>query len=134
MSPIIQIKILIESFVNKTLDIQGAVLVSSEGLPLASSFSSIFDEDKAAVITISLLSLGKKFEEDLNTGKIEEIVIRGKEGYCVLTGCSNDLLLSVIANRDVIKGWLFFEIKNLVEKINLIVQKNLSNENEILLL
>ena len=133
MDLIIQIKILIEGFINKNADIQGAILVSSEGLPLASSFSSTFDEDKAAAITISLLSLGEKFEEDLNTGKVEEIVIQGREGYCVLTSCSNDLVLSVLASKDIIKGWLFFEIKNLVEKINLLVENNLSDGNGILL-
>ena len=132
MDLIIQIKILIESFINKNPDIQVTILVSSEGFPLASSFSSAPDEDKAAAITISLLSLGEKFEKDLNTGKVEEIVVQGKEGYCVLTSCSNDLVLSVLANRDIIKGWLFFEIKNLVEKINSVVENNLSDENAIL--
>lgn len=131
MIKIPEIERLIQSFVSNTPNIRGAILVSSEGLPLTSAFSNVFDEDKAAAITVSLLSLGKKFERDLTTGAIERIIIEGKEGYCVLIGCEEDLILLVLASKDMVKGWLFVEIKTLIKTMKLIMRTSSLHNNQI---
>ena len=112
-----EIKGLLQSFVTNTLDIRGAILTNSKGLSLVSAFSYDVDENKETAITANFLSLIEQFEKDLTVGAVEKIIIEGQEGYCVLVGCENDLILLVLASKDIVKGWLFLEIKRLVQRL-----------------
>ena len=60
----------------------------------------------------------EQFKKDLTVGIVEKIIVEGQEGYCVLVGCKSDLILLVLASKEIVKGWLFLEIKRLVKKIN----------------
>ncbi|MDJ0535171.1 MAG: roadblock/LC7 domain-containing protein [Xenococcaceae cyanobacterium MO_207.B15] len=116
------IKELIEDFVDNTSNINAAILASHDGLCLASAFSYTLNKDKAAAITISVLSVVEKFQKNLNLGTIDNIFIEGEEGYCFVVDCHNNLNLLVLANKNIIKGWFFIEIENLVNTIKLILK------------
>ena len=132
MNQIFGIKHIIKSFVDNTPDIRGVILTNSDGLPLASTFLSNLDEDKTAAITVSLISLGEKFKKDLEIGEVEKIFIEGKEGYCVITNCGSDLTILVLASTNIVKGWLFVEIKNLAKTIRLMEKAKSIRENNFL--
>jgi predicted regulator of Ras-like GTPase activity (Roadblock/LC7/MglB family) len=48
----------LQNFVSATSDIQGAALVTPDGLPLASTLPGNMDEERVAAMSASLLSLG----------------------------------------------------------------------------
>ncbi|NEU77244.1 hypothetical protein PI95_033360 [Hassallia byssoidea VB512170] len=107
----------LQNFVSGTSDVQGAALVSPDGLALASVLPGGMDDERTAAMSASMLSLGERIGRELSRGNVERIVVEGEKGYGVLVGCSNDAVLLVLANASVKQGLLFLEIKRAVARI-----------------
>jgi hypothetical protein len=107
----------LQNFVSGASDVQGAALVSPDGLALASVLPGGMDEERTAAMSASMLSLGERIGRELARGNVERIVVEGEKGYGVLVGCSGDAVLLVLANASVKQGLLFLEIKRAVTKI-----------------
>ena len=67
---------------------------------------------------LNLIPITEYFGKNLNIGKLERIIIESEEKYCVITNCQNNSILLVLADKKIVKGWLFIEIKQVVEEIN----------------
>ncbi len=107
----------LQNFVSGTSEVQGAALVSPDGLALASVLPGGMDDERTAAMSASMLSLGERIGHELARGNVERIVVEGEKGYGVLVGCSNDAVLLVLANASVKQGLLFLEIKRAVGRI-----------------
>jgi uncharacterized protein len=107
----------LQNFVSGTSDVQGAALVTPDGLALASVLPGGMDDERTAAMSASMLSLGERIGRELARGNVERIVVEGEKGYGVLVGCSGDAVLLVLANASVKQGLLFLEIKRAVAKI-----------------
>lgn len=107
----------LQNFVSGTSEVQGAALVSPDGLALASVLPGGMDDERTAAMSASMLSLGERIGRELSRGNVERIVVEGEKGYGVLVGCSNDAVLLVLANASVKQGLLFLEIKRAVARI-----------------
>lgn len=107
----------LQNFVSGTSDIQGAALVSPDGLALASVLPKTMDEDRTAAMSAAMLSLGERIGSELVRGTIDRIVVQGEKGYGVVVSCGRDAVLLVLASDQVKQGILFLEIKRAVEKI-----------------
>ncbi|MDJ0677338.1 MAG: roadblock/LC7 domain-containing protein [Calothrix sp. MO_167.B42] len=103
--------------VSSTASIQGAALVSPDGLALASVLPAEMDEERTAAMSAAMLSLGERIGNELARGNIERIVVEGEKGYGIMVGCSQDAVLLVLASADVKQGLLFLEIKRVVAQI-----------------
>ena len=107
----------LQNFVSAASDVQGAALVSPDGLALASVLPGGMDEERTAAMSASMLSLGERIGRELARGSIDRIVVEGEKGYGVLVGCSNDAVLLVLAGAGVKQGLLFLEVKRIVSKL-----------------
>jgi uncharacterized protein len=107
----------LQSFVTGSSEVQGAALVSPDGLALASVLPGAMDEERTAAMSASMLSLGERIGRELARGTVERIVVEGEKGYGVLVGCSSDAVLLVLAGAGVKQGILFLEIKRVVSKL-----------------
>ncbi len=107
----------LQNFVSAASDVQGAALVSPDGLALASVLPGGMDEERTAAMSASMLSLGERIGRELARGSIDRIVVEGEKGYGVLVGCGADAVLLVLAGADVKQGLLFLEVKRVVAKI-----------------
>ncbi|MEB3150503.1 MAG: roadblock/LC7 domain-containing protein [Sphaerospermopsis sp.] len=107
----------LQGFVSGSADVQGAALVSPDGLPLASVLPGDMDEERTAAMSAAMLSLGERIGGELARGSIDRIVVEGEKGYGVLVGCGADAVLLVLAGAGVKQGILFLEIKRVVTKI-----------------
>ena len=107
----------LQNFVSAASDVQGAALVSPDGLALASVLPGGMDEERTAAMSASMLSLGERIGRELARGTIDRIVVEGEKGYGVLVGCSNDAVLLVLAGAGVKQGLLFLEVKRIVSKL-----------------
>ena len=101
--------ILQELIKNSGLD--GAVLVSADGLPISSVLKPGIEEDRVAAMSAAILSLGEKVSEELQKGLLEQITIKGVDGYVILTGIGQDAVLTVLASNTAKLGLLLMEIK-----------------------
>jgi predicted regulator of Ras-like GTPase activity (Roadblock/LC7/MglB family) len=112
---------IINNFVSSTNDIQGAALVTPDGLPLANSLPTSMDEDRVSAMSAAMLSLGERIGSELSRGIIERIYVDGDDGYSVLTSCGKDAVFLVLASKSAKQGILQLEIKRTVEELKSIL-------------
>jgi uncharacterized protein len=111
----------LQNFVNTTNDVQGAALVTPDGLPLVATLPGSMDEERVSAMSASMLSLGERIGQELARGNIDRIYIEGDYGYCILTSCGEDAVFLVLADRKAKQGVLMLEIKRAVSEIKLIL-------------
>lgn len=107
----------LQNFVSKTADVQGALLVSPDGLALASALPAGFDEERTSAMSAAMLSLGERICQELARGNIDRLFVEGEKGYAVLIGCGPEAVLMVLASSAAKQGLLFLEIKRAVKEI-----------------
>ncbi|BAZ46852.1 roadblock/LC7 family protein [Chondrocystis sp. NIES-4102] len=112
-----QIKQIIENVVNGTPELQGAALVSLDGLPLISVLPSSFDEERTAAMSAAMLSLGERIGNELMRGIVDRVMVEGSEGYSILVNCGSDVMLIVLASKQAKQGLVFLVIKRLAAEI-----------------
>ena len=108
---------ILHNFVSSTANIQGATLVSPDGLALASVLPADMDEDRTAAMSAAMLSLGERIGNELARGIIERIVVEGEKGYGIMVGCGAEAVLLILSSAEVKQGLLFLEIKRIVAQI-----------------
>ncbi|NPB08477.1 MAG: hypothetical protein GXN96_06065 [Aquificae bacterium] len=101
----------------KATGIEGASLVSMDGLPIASVLPPDAEEDKVAAMSAALLSLGERVVEELKKGSLEQITIKGDVGYIILTGIGQEAVLTTLAGSNAKLGLVYMEIKKVQEKL-----------------
>ena len=116
-----KIESILQNFVSGTADIQGATLVSPDGLSLATVLPSTMDDEKVSAMSAAMLSLGERIGSELSRGSIDRIYVEGDQGYGVLTNCGEDAVLLVLAHQSAKQGLLMLEIKRLTEELKLVL-------------
>ena len=107
----------LQNFVSSNSDVEGAALVSPDGLPITSALPNYMDEEQTAAISAVMLSMGERIGSELSRGTIEQILIEGEKGYGILLSCNEDALLLVFAKKEAKQGLLFLAIKRLVSQL-----------------
>lgn len=108
---------ILQNFVTGTNDMQGAALVSPDGLPLAASLPAGLDEERVSAMSAAMLSLGERIGSELVRGTIDRIYVEGDKGFAVLTGCGNEAVLLVLASHAAKQGLLMLGIKRVVAEL-----------------
>jgi uncharacterized protein len=108
---------LLQNFVTGTADVQGAALVSPDGLALATALPAGFDEERTAAMSASILSLGERIGQELSRGEITRILVEGDKGYSILVGCGAEGVLLILASQNARQGVLFLEVKRLAGEV-----------------
>jgi uncharacterized protein len=108
---------ILQNFVSGTSDVQGAALVSPDGLPLASSLPSNMDEERTSAMSAAMLSLGERIGKELARGNVDKILVEGADGFGILMGCGDDAVLLVLASHAAKQGLLMLDIKRTVGEI-----------------
>jgi len=96
---------------------EGAVLVSPDGLAISSTFSDTYDEDKAAAMAAAILSLAERVLQELDKGELQEVYVKGKDGYVLFKGISDIAVLAVLTKPNVKLGLLLMESNKAVKEI-----------------
>ena len=122
MADLASLQSILDTFVSGTPDVQGAAVVTPDGLPLASSLPMGMDEERTSAMSAAMLSLGERIGKELVRGGIERIFVQGDEGYGVLTRCGEEAVLLTLASAQVKQGLLFLEIKRVTETITTAMQ------------
>lgn len=111
----------LQNFVSATTDVQGAALVTPDGLPLAASLPGGMDEERVSAMSASMLSLGERIGMELARGTIDRIFVEGNKGFGILTSCGQDAVLLVLASESAKQGLLMLEIKRVLAELKLIL-------------
>jgi len=98
-------------------EIEAAVLISSDAMALASDVSGEADEEMIGALSASVLSMGERAAKDLNRGSLEQVIIKGENGYLLLVHCGPDALLSMLVRPEAKLGVVFMEARRTAEEL-----------------
>lgn len=116
---IAKLQSILQNFVTATNDVQGAALVSPDGLPLTASLPGEMDEERVSAMSAAMLSLGERIGSELSRGMIDRIYVEGEKGYGILTSCGEDAVLLVLASKAAKQGVLMLEIKRVIPELKI---------------
>jgi hypothetical protein len=108
---------ILQTFVSTTADVQGAAMVTPDGLPLASSLPGGMDDERVSAMSAAMLSLGDRIGKELARGDIDRIYVEGDEGFSILTSCGQDAVFLVLAGKEAKQGVLMLEIKRAIAQL-----------------
>jgi uncharacterized protein len=102
---------ILKNFVTATADVEGAAMVTPDGLPLAASLPGGMDDERVSAMSAAMLSLGERIGKELIRGSIDRIYVEGNKGFSILTSCGEDAVFLVLATKEAKQGVLMLEIK-----------------------
>lgn len=75
------------------------------------------DDERVAAMSAAMLSLGERIGRELSRGQIERILVEGTNGYGILTSCTDEAVLLVLADAAAKQGIINLEIKNIIAEL-----------------
>jgi predicted regulator of Ras-like GTPase activity (Roadblock/LC7/MglB family) len=102
-------------------DVEGAAVVSVDGLPVASLLPPGVEEERVAAMSAAMLSLGDRIAGELGRGYLNQVYIRGESGYAILMEVGQEAVLTALARSDSKLGLVFLDMRRCVEGLQRIV-------------
>jgi hypothetical protein len=102
-------------------DVEGAAIVSVDGLSMASALRADVEEDRVSAMSAAMLSLGERIASELGRGTLEQVNVRGENGYVILTAVGEDAVLTVLARKDAKLGLILLDVTRTVSALAEIV-------------
>ena len=108
---------LVNNFVDQVPGVSEAVVVSSDGLPIATSAGLDRDAvDRFAAVASGLIGLSYGAAGRFGGGAVTEIIVEMENAFLFVTGISDGSLLAVVADGSADIGLIGYEMAVLVEK------------------
>jgi len=117
-TPFEQMNQILKTLVSNTPDLEGAATVSLDGLILASVLPAGTDEDRVSAMAAALLSLGERTSQELQRGTLEQVYVRGDNGYIILMAAGPEAVLEVIAGGGAKLGMVLLDMKRAAQEVS----------------
>ena len=69
------------------------------------------DQDRMGAMSAALLSLGARVARELDRGTLEQVLVKGDNGYVLMLQAGNDAVLTVLASSQAKWGLIFLDAK-----------------------
>ena len=116
-----QVTQILRGLVSNTPDVEGAAMVSVDGLVLASALPAGTDEDRVSAMAAALLSLGERTSQELQRGTLEQVYVKGSSGYIILMQAGREAVLQTIAGSGAKLGMVLLEMKRAAQELSRLV-------------
>jgi predicted regulator of Ras-like GTPase activity (Roadblock/LC7/MglB family) len=98
-------------------DIEASAVVSVDGLIIASALPNEVEEDRVSAMSAAMLSLGERIATELGRGSLEEVYVKGSQGYVILTSIGSEAVLTALARQNAKLGLIFLEMRRAAEDL-----------------
>lgn len=98
-------------------DILASALISNDGLPVVTALSDDVDGDRVGGMTAALLSLGTRVTKELRCGNMNQVIVRGDEGYLLMLEANEEMVLVVTAKEDAKLGLILFQARSAIKSL-----------------
>lgn len=102
-------------------EIEASALVSVDGLIMASALPTEVEEDRVSAMSAAMLSLGERISIELRRGALDQVYIRGSNGFVILTAVGQEAVLTVLARQNAKLGLVFLEMRRAAEDLETMV-------------
>jgi uncharacterized protein len=98
-------------------DIEASGIISTDGLMMASVLPAGLDEDRVGAMSAAMLFLGDRTAQELARGELEQVLIKGNNGYVLMTYAGEEAVLTVMAKPNAKLGLIFLDVKRAAESV-----------------
>jgi len=98
-------------------DIEASAIVSVDGLIMASALPVEVEEDRVSAMSAAMLSLGERIAGELGRGGLDQVYIKGSNGFIVLTSVGTEAVLTALARQEAKMGLIFLEMRRAAEDL-----------------
>ena len=98
-------------------DIEASAVVSVDGLIIASALPNSVEEDRVSAMSAAMLSLGERIAAELGRGTLEQVYIKGTEGFVMITSIGSEAVLTALAGPHAKLGLIFLEMRRAAEDL-----------------
>ena len=81
-------------------DIEAALIANAEGVMIASALPTGTDERHVFALATQMVSAAEKAAKELNRGELNEVYVKGSDGYILMRGISENALLVALVRKD----------------------------------
>lgn len=98
-------------------DIEASAVVSVDGLTIASALPQGVEEDRVSAMSAAMLSLGERIATELGRGNLDQVYIKGGDGFVVLMSVGEDAVLTALAREQAKLGLIFLDMKRAIDDL-----------------
>jgi len=102
-------------------DIEASAVVSVDGLTIASALPQGVEEDRVGAMSAAMLSLGERIAVELGRGLLEQVYIKGSEGYVILMSIGEEAVLTALARENAKLGLLLLDMRRTLEALSKLI-------------
>lgn len=102
-------------------EVEACALISDDGLMIASVLPQDIDENRVAGMSATLLSLGMRAATELGRGAVDEVIVRGDQGYAVMLSAGRGVLLLTLATENAKLGLIFYDMREAIGSLRQIL-------------
>jgi len=95
-------------------DVEASAVVSVDGLSMATALPVSVEEDRVSAMSAAMLSLGVRIASELGRDSLDQVYIRGENGFVVLMAVGTEAVLTVLARKEARLGLLFLDMRRTV--------------------
>jgi predicted regulator of Ras-like GTPase activity (Roadblock/LC7/MglB family) len=96
-------------------DIEASAVVSVDGLSIASALPQDVEEDRVSAMSAAMLSLGDRISSELGRGALNQVYVKGDEGYVILMSIGEEAVLTALANNRAKLGLILLDMRRTAE-------------------
>ncbi len=98
-------------------DVEASAIVSVDGLSIASALPQDVEEDRVSAMSAAMLSLGERIAGELGRGSLEQVYIKGENGYVLLMSVGEEAVLTVMARKEAKLGLILLDMRRATEDL-----------------
>ena len=102
-------------------DVEASAVVSVDGLTIASALPQGVEEDRVSAMSAAMLSLGERIASELGRGELNQVYIKGGDGYVILMSVGEDAVLTVLAHEKAKLGLIFLDMRRATEDLEKLI-------------
>ena len=102
---------------NNSPGIESSALISEDGLMIARVDTLNMEETRVAGMTATLLNLGTRAAAELSRGAVQEVIVRGDQGYAVVISAGRGALLLAVTDETSKLGLVFFDMREAIRAL-----------------
>ncbi|MDX2141081.1 MAG: roadblock/LC7 domain-containing protein [Chloroflexota bacterium] len=99
-----------------TPEIEASAVVSVDGLIMASSLVGV-EEDRVSAMSAAMLSLGERISTELGRGLLDQVYIKGEQGYVILMAVGEEAVLTTLVREGAKLGLILLDMRRAVDSL-----------------
>jgi predicted regulator of Ras-like GTPase activity (Roadblock/LC7/MglB family) len=117
MSKYDELNIILSKLQSESNDFEASAIISEDGLIIASILPQGLEETQIAAMSATILTMGVKTTGELKKGKLQQLFLKGENGYVVISQCGLHAVLLTLTREAAKLGLVFLNMSRAAEDI-----------------